>query len=304
MPYLFTCPECQTKTQVEDRYSGLAGQCVTCGVRIQLPAFVAGPPALPVYPDARRKQVFGWLAAAMVAVLLVGSLLFAAVRFGGQTMSNLANNREQLASIRNLEKIALALNAYAADHGTYPPPVTRDAKQAPLHSWRVLLLPYLGEDDLFNQFDLKLSWDHPINRDAAMYSMPAVYRHPSSNANGYYNQSGYYLITGSGTLFPKTGPSGPADVSDDPSQTILVTEAAPIGISSMWSEPIDLDVSNMQGRIGTNLGNEPGGLTEGGVAMATVDQRGHFVSDTIEPSIFMALVTPQGGERMSDDVLD
>ncbi len=42
MPFLFTCPHCQTKTQVDDRYSGQSGNCVTCGGPIQLPRFAAG----------------------------------------------------------------------------------------------------------------------------------------------------------------------------------------------------------------------------------------------------------------------
>ncbi|TWU59461.1 hypothetical protein Poly51_22490 [Rubripirellula tenax] len=302
MPFLFTCPECQTKTQVDDRYSGLAGQCVTCGAKIQMPSFSTPSPAPSAPPSNSKTKSVGWIAAIVVAFLLIGSLLFAMIRFGGQTMSTLASNREQTASIRNLERIASAINAYAADQGTYPPAILRDSKQAALHSWRVLLLPYLGEDDLYNRFDLNLAWDHPINIEAAGYGAPSVYQHPSGNANGLYGQSSYYLITGPGTLFPSRGSLGPADVTDDLSQTILVTEA--VVTSQMWTEPIDLDVTRMQGNISTNLGNEPGGLSTGGVTVVTTDGRGHFIADTIDPAVFRALVSPQGGERLADDVLD
>ncbi|QDT02524.1 hypothetical protein K227x_09020 [Rubripirellula lacrimiformis] len=305
MPFLFTCPECQTKTQVEDRFRGMAGQCVTCGAKIQMPEASSESPALPSATGPQSNQrTFGWIAATMVGILLIGSLLFAVIRFGSQTISTLASNREQTATIRNLEKIAAAMNAYAADNDVYPPPMTVDANNQPLHSWRVLLLPYLGEEDLYNQFDLNLSWNHPVNRDIAQYEMPSVYHHPSGDALGLYSQSGYYLITGPGTLFPPQGPLGPSDVTDDPSQTILVTEAIPTTSSALWTEPIDLDINTMRGNLGTNLGNEPGGLTEGGVAIATVDQRGHFVPNSIDPTIVRALITVQGDERLADDVLD
>ncbi|MGB7325855.1 MAG: DUF1559 domain-containing protein, partial [Rubripirellula sp.] len=250
------------------------------------------------------KRNFGWLAAVLVTVLLVGSLLFAVIRFGGQTMSTLATSREQTASIRNLEKIAAAMSAYAADHGTYPPPMIRDAKQKPMHSWRVLLLPYLGEDELYNRFNLQLAWDHPANQNAAGFGMPKVYQHPAANMNGIYGQSSYFLVTGPGTLFPARGALGPSDSTDDPSQTILITEAVFNSPTSLWTEPIDLDITRMQGNVGSGFGNEPGGLTSGGAAIVTTDGRGHFIPDTIDPAIFRALVTPQGGERLADDLLD
>jgi hypothetical protein len=175
----------------------------------------------------------------LVTLLIVGSLLFAAVRFGGRTISSLANSREQTASIRNLEKIASAMNAYAADQGAYPPPFTVDSQNRKMHSWRVLLLPYLGEEDFYNEFDLNLAWDHPINQSASSYRMPSVYQHPTGMTAGRFNECSYYVVTGAETLFPRRGPLGPDDIVDDPSQTILVTEGTPNMKSMSWvgSEP-------------------------------------------------------------------
>ncbi len=132
MPYLFTCPHCQTKTQVEDCYSGQAGECVTCGGAIQLPQFAVA--ATPLPQSRSDSKSVRWIVASVVAVILLGCLAFAMARIGGDTMNRLTSNRERTNSIRNLEKIAAALNAYAADHGTYPPPATRDANGTKLHS--------------------------------------------------------------------------------------------------------------------------------------------------------------------------
>ncbi|MFK8114602.1 MAG: hypothetical protein AB8B91_20540, partial [Rubripirellula sp.] len=60
----------------------------------------------------------------------------------------------------------------------------------------------------------------------------------------------------------------------------------------------------MTGNISNTNGFEPGGLIEGGVAIATADGRAHFVPDSVDPAVFRALVTPQGGERLPDDTLD
>lgn len=302
MPFLFTCPHCQTKTQVDDRYSGQAGECVTCGGDIQLPEFAAvSAQASTTSPQGAKTM--GWVISAVVAVILLGCLLFAVIRVGGDTMTQLSTNRERTSSIRNLEKIAAALNAYAQDHGTYPPSATRDSNNARMHSWRVLILPYLEEEELYNKFDLNVAWDHPRNADARD-QMPSVYQHPNGFSNGMYNQSAYYLITGAGTLFPNSGPLGPDQITDDITQTILVTEGTPIVASGNWTEPIDLDFGKVQGRLGTNPGNEPGGLLADGVAIATTDGRGHFIPDSIDPLTFRSLITPQGNERMADDTLD
>jgi hypothetical protein len=266
-----------------------------------LPEFSAGSTQLPTPPQGAKAM--GWVIGTIVSVILLGCLLFAIVRVGGDTMTQLSTNRERTSSIRNLERIADALNAYAADHGTYPPSATRDASNAKLHSWRVLILPYLGEEELYNKFDLDLAWDHPKNIQAT-YEIPPVYQHPNSAAKAIYYQSAYYLITGQGTLFPNSGPLGPDQVTDDLSQTILVTEGTPIVASGYWTEPIDLDFAKIQGKLGSNPGNEPGGLLDDGVAIVTTDGRGHFVPDTIEPMTFRSLITPNGGERMPDDTLD
>jgi hypothetical protein len=58
----------------------------------------------------------------------------------------------------NLQRIAAALKAYSNDHGSYPTPTVTDATGRPLYSWRVLLLPYLGEQGLYEKFVLQTTW--------------------------------------------------------------------------------------------------------------------------------------------------
>ena len=243
-------------------------------------------------------------AGAVVAVIIIGSVLFAIIRMGGSAINRMSTNRGRTSSITKLEKIAEALNAYANDNkGFYPPRVTRDAKGATLHSWRVLILPYLGEEELYNQFDLSLPWDHQTNMSLAN-EIPSVYQHPRASEHGLFLESGYYVVYGRGTLFPNNAPLGPNEFVDDPKQTVLVIEGMPLVSSAMWIEPIDMDFSKITGSIGTNQGIEPGGLLEDGAAMVTVDGKGHFLEDTMDPRTVRALLTPNGGERIRDDVFD
>jgi hypothetical protein len=96
----------------------------------------------------------------------------------------------------------------------------------------------------------------------------------------------------------------PTEVTDDPSQTILVIEANPNSSAGVWTEPIDMNYGKMRGQINGTAGIEPGGMTEGGAAMVTVDERGHFLPETMSPNVFNALVTPRGREPLPDDTLD
>ena len=243
------------------------------------------------------------IAAGVVLTMLI-CLVFAVIRFGGSSVSRLAEVRIQNASISNLEQIASALNAYAADYGTYPPATLRDSTGRALHSWRVLILPYLGEQVIYDQFDLSKPWDHELNLQAS-YVMPEVYAHPN-DSNSAGGQSGYYLIAGPGTLFPAKGPLSPDAIQDKPSQTILVIAGAPPLNTAIggWAEPVDLDFARMRGVINGTVGVEPGGRMTSGVTMATVDGRGHFLSKELSSVTFNALVTPNGNEPLPDDTLD
>src|SRR3989442_15398787 len=56
-------------------------------------------------------------------------------------------------SSHNIRQIGLAiLNYYDAYHNHLPPAVRKGADGRPLLSWRVLVLPYLEEDNLYRQF--------------------------------------------------------------------------------------------------------------------------------------------------------
>jgi predicted Zn finger-like uncharacterized protein len=319
MPYLFTCPHCQTRTLVDDRYSGQAGRCVTCGSAIALPPFAASQPnvSLPTqgtgggtaaaWPIGQLSPLGRRLIAAVVCLVLVFCVAIALWRYGGPAIATMQTNRLRAESLRNIEKIALALNAYAADHGSYPLPRIDRPDGTPMHSWRVLLLPYLGEEALFNQYDLDQPWDSPENLQFAA-RVPSVYLPPGGAVFG--TEAGYSLITGPGTLFPPAPPRGvialgPRHVSDDPAQTLLVVQSLPPPNTYMsWTEPVDLDVRLMQGVLGGAPGREIGGESADGAVVATVDGRAHFLDARTSPLSVMALITIAGGEPLADDLLD
>jgi Tfp pilus assembly protein PilE len=73
---------------------------------------------------------------AILGVLMC--LLFPATRRG----SHEAARRNNCAAM--LHQIGIALHEYAKVHGALPPAYTVDADGESLHSWRTLILPYIG----------------------------------------------------------------------------------------------------------------------------------------------------------------
>ncbi len=107
-----------------------------------------------------------------------------------------ANRRSNC--VDNLHRITLAMLIYEREHGTLPPAYTVDADGNPLHSWRVLLLPYLGEEELYDKLRLDEPWDSEYNRrfhNAAL----ATYQCPSAELKP--GQTTYSVVVGENTAF-------------------------------------------------------------------------------------------------------
>lgn len=78
----------------------------------------------------------------------------------------------------NLRKLRIALHAYHDVYKEYPPVHEEGAQRESAPSWRILLLPFLEEEELFRQYDFNESWDGPGNIKL-LNRMPSVYRCPS-----------------------------------------------------------------------------------------------------------------------------
>ncbi|QDV54534.1 DUF1559 domain-containing protein [Rosistilla oblonga] len=307
MPLLFTCPHCQTQTLVETQYAGQAGACAACGKPITVPDFQEETGSIAMEPRksiGRPIRLIATICVAAVVVLAGGMLMF---RYGVSGIAQIRANSLRGACRNNVRLIAAALNAYADDYGTYPTPMVTDAAGKPMYSWRVLILPYLGHQSLYDQFNLAEPWSSETNM-ALAYSRPAEYGSPAVGSN-VWSEPNYMLITGPGTLFPASGPLSPRDVIDRPDQTLLVVEVArpanPMaGNELLWTQPADLDVAKMVPAINGKDGVEIGGNHEGGATAATSDGRDHFLSESLSAGEIRGLITPRGGEPLPDDLLD
>src|SRR5262249_21275015 len=78
--------------------------------------------------------------------------------------SNVEEARAREATRNSLKEIVFALHEYSDAHDRrFPPAAHGDRDGRPLLSWRVLVLPYLAQKPLYDQFRLDEPWDSPHN---------------------------------------------------------------------------------------------------------------------------------------------
>src|SRR5690348_7028267 len=66
-------------------------------------------------------------------------------------------------SLTNLKKIGLAMQEFASSYNNAFPSAASVKDGKPYCSWRVKLLPYLGESALYKQYHMNEPWDSPNN---------------------------------------------------------------------------------------------------------------------------------------------
>jgi len=134
----------------------------------------------------------------------------------------------------NLKMIGIAMHNHHDTTGSLPAnTLTKDGK--PGLSWRVLLLPYLEEDNLYREFNLDEAWDS-ANNIKLVDKLPKVFMPVRGKAEK--NQTFLQMFAGKDTLMGEAGKGiAFANVTDGLSNTIMVVEA---GKPVDWTKPDDL----------------------------------------------------------------
>src|SRR6516225_6029213 len=136
--------------------------------------------------------------------------------------------------------LGLAMLEYHDSHGKLPPAVVYGKDGKALYSWRVLVLPYIEEQGLYNEFRLDEAWDSPHNirlleRPPHAYAPPSRYAHKIPPTHTYV-----HVLVGRGTPFENPEGHSMASITDGTSYTFLVIEA---GKPVPWTKPEDLSYS-------------------------------------------------------------
>ncbi len=233
-------------------------------------------------------------------VVTTCAIVLASFCLGYRDPPRMPSYRAQCAN--RVKQIALALNLYCDDYGSFPPAYIPDSNGAPLHSWRVLLLPYLDQSGLFDEYDFDEAWNGPNNRKL-LGRRPQVYSCPG-NTNRLAEtdtNSDFVAVVGSRTVWP--GPVGrkTREISDATSATLLIVEASAEGIP--WTKPQDLTIAEAIPLLTSIAPERTGGhQSEGfftvqfsGRCVATVDGRTEFVPYGFARNDWLRLLTIDDG---------
>jgi hypothetical protein len=234
-----------------------------------------------------------------------------AVAEGAAELSDATSRRARRRSARNLHSIGLALHEYEGANRALPRRVTSMTEGGPQTSWRVRILPFLDENELYQEYRQDEPWDSEHNR-ALLPRIPRVYQIPWQGHESDFTTC-YLAAGGSGNAFPDA-PEPPLDAeimravegpspqhglpifsfTDGLSNVLLVVESSH---SVPWTMPDDATVNS----------DEPlpklGGVFEDGFHGLFGDGTVWFVPDAIDEPTLRALFTRRGGELVFVDKL-
>jgi hypothetical protein len=224
--------------------------------------------------DLSKTQQFSSTA---VIGTMVGLLLPAvqAVREAARRTDAQNNIRMQMLAIQNFHDAETRL----------PGQAITDAAGKPLLSWRVAILPYLDEGNLYREFHLDEPWDSEHNLKL-LDRIPAAYR----NANIELGSNTVYLaVTGEGTGFEAGKRIRISDITDGTSTSIGIVEASPAS-AVPWTKPEDWNYQPGQEKAGL------GGIRPGGFLAVFFDGSSRLISHNLDSETLRRLYLINDGE--------
>jgi hypothetical protein len=225
----------------------------------------------------------------------------AAAKALGDLLQAVQSRKKADVRMNNLKQIGLALHNYHDAHGKFPTNVYGPNGE-PLLSWRVHLLPYMEEDNLYKQFKMDEAWDGPNNKKL-IDKMPKVYLAPDrDHPKGQTFYQGFAAPDPRKAQPPKDIIAGHpwlrdgvkdgirmASIADGTSNTLAVIEA---GRGVVWSKPEDLPFGGPVPPLGEKGWDRTPALRfDGSVLLFPTD---------LKAEVFWHYVTINGGEVTPD----
>jgi prepilin-type processing-associated H-X9-DG protein len=144
--------------------------------------------------------------------------------------------------MNRLRHFILAMFNFESANKHFPPAAVCDKSGKPLLSWRVAVLPFLGEGELYKQFHLDEAWDSPHNRPL-VEKMPDIFADPDPRvqANAGAGKTTFQVPVGKETIFFNNEGTAIREITDGSANTIAIIEVDP-QLAIEWTKPGDWNV--------------------------------------------------------------
>ncbi|VTS06571.1 DUF1559 family PulG-like putative transporter [Tuwongella immobilis] len=191
---------------------------------------------------------------------------------------------QSMAMSNNFKQVGLAMHNYESAYGYFPAAAIRDAKGKPLLSWRVAILPFIEQDNLYRQFKLDEPWDSEHNKKLIPL-MPSIYLHPMrpETENGkthvcvFVGDASTMKGIKVATLFSDPRGNRITNVTDGTSNSFMVAEARdPV----IWTRP-DMELEVQPGKPLPKLG---GGMP-GKILVGFADGSVRWILDNVSDDV-------------------
>jgi prepilin-type processing-associated H-X9-DG protein len=305
MPIPFSCPHCGHSTTVDDQFAGKSGPCASCGQMISVPqpggGLTAPSPRPQQYAGGPRPQKSSNTGVILLVVFLVCIIpctgILVALLLPAVQAAREASRRMQCSN--NMKQMALAVHMHHDEHDEFPSAsgLCQGREEcAGDWSWRVQVLPYVGEYSLAEQFKYDEPWDSDYNLQIAQ-TMPTYYQCSSDipdtkEINGYMIPvTSYVMITGEFGTAPESDrphgyPVGQTDgrtisfsaITDGTSNTIMIVEVCGDDRPA-WTEPVDITIEDLVRGINSDSGMSIGSRHPRGCNAAKCDGSVFFLSE-------------------------
>jgi prepilin-type processing-associated H-X9-DG protein len=194
----------------------------------------------------------------------------------------------------NLKQIGLAMHNQNDFMGKMSGPYATDnmGKVNTGLSWRVGILPFVEQDNIYKQYRLDEPWDSTNNKrlsNTAIKVFTSPYDEEKTSV-----RTPYRVFYGGGALFEEDGKGVSIwTISDGTSNTIMVVETVE---QVQWAEPRDLKYS-----ANTPLPKLGHPKLSGGSNVLMCDGSVRFIRDTVSDRTMRQLITKADGEAIRDD---
>lgn len=141
--------------------------------------------------------------------------------------------------MNSFKQIGLAMHNYHDTHKRFPARAWSDKDGKPLLSWRVQILPFLDEAELYKEFRLDEPWDSEHNKKL-IEKMPKVFENPRI-AGLDKGQTTFLVPIAEKSIFEGKEGMKIQQITDGLSNTILAVEGD-AKHAVIWTKPDDLQI--------------------------------------------------------------